>query len=175
MDTKNKIFAVIGTVAILATAGIVGTVLFTKGDNTSTTETGSTTTNSQNTSSNSSSSDTSSNTSTSSSTNSTSASTGSYKDGTYSASVSYSVPHGAQNTLKATVTVSSGKIASVSTTDNYSDHESAMYVSDFESALTSDAKGQSIGSYSPSRIGGASLTTEAFTEALTNIASQAKV
>lgn len=70
--------------------------------------------------------------------------------------------------------INSDKISSVTTSDNYTDRESGMYVSSFEGSVSSDATGQSIGSYSPSRIGGASLTTSAFNEAITNIATQAK-
>lgn len=146
----------VGTVAILATAGIVGTSLFTQNNatstNTASSQTASSTTNT---------------------TTNTSTATSSYKDGTYTATKQYTVPHGLNNTLKATIVISSGKITSATTEDTSSDHESAAYISRFESALSSSATGQSLGSYSPSRIGGASLTTQAFADALSDIASQA--
>lgn len=157
MDTKNKIFVVVGTVAILAAAGVTAAVLFTKKDDESSKVNPPQTT---------------SNTGTTPESQQTKAAD-SYKDGTYKASVSYRVPHGS-NSLNATVVISSGKISSVKTDNSYTDRESAMFVSDFESALDGDATGQSISSYKPSRIGGASLTTEAFDEAISDIRSQAK-
>ena len=163
MDTRNKIFAVVGTVAILATAGTVGALLFTQQDTTSTTGT---TTTSQNTVPNSStdSSDSSSSTTT----------TSSYKDGTYTSTQTYSVPHGDTNTIKVTVTISSGKITAVTTDNNYTDRESGMYIQDFESSVSGMMTGQSMGSMMSSRIGGASLTSNAFYDALDTIAMQAK-
>ena len=62
----------------------------------------------------------------------------------------------------------------MTTNDAYSDSESAMYVGSFESSVSRDAAGQSIASYRPSRIGGASRTTNAFDQALADIATQAK-
>lgn len=166
MDTRNKIFAVVGTVAILGTAGVVGALLFTQQD---TTSNSTATTTSQNSSSSSS-----SNTGSSSSSNSSSTSSGSYKDGTYTATQSYSVPHGDTNSLKVTVTIASGKITAVAADDTYNDHDSAEYVSSFESSVKGVIVGQSIGSTSYSRIGGASLTSQAFYDALDTIATQAK-
>lgn len=111
----------------------------------------------------------------SSSTTSTSSMTSSstYKEGTYSATVSYYVPHGT-NSLTAKVTVSGKKITSVSVNDDYSDHESAMYIDSFESAIKSAVVGRDLGSLSLSRVGGATLTTQAFDDALTTIRNDAK-
>lgn len=155
MDNRNKIFVVTGTAGVLAAAGIVGLVLFTQGNSPQTPSSATTSSSSTDNSS-------------------TSNANGAYKDGTYTATVAYRVPHGGQNNLKATVVVSSGKISSVTTSDDYTDGESGMYIRSFESEVSSDAKGQSLSTYRPSRIGGASLTTLAFSEALTNITTQAK-
>ena len=170
MDTRNKIFAVVGTVAILATAGITGLALFAQKDTTGTARTGATS--SQTPTSGTSSSSTGSTAATSTSMGSMMSS--GYKDGTYSSTISYNVPHGGQNSVKATVVISSGKISSVTTNDNYTDGQSSYYVSSFDSSVSSDAVGQPIGSYSPSQIGGASLTTYAFDQAISDIAAQAK-
>lgn len=96
-----------------------------------------------------------------------------YKDGTYTNTVSYNVPHGASNSIAVTLVVSGGKISSVKTNSNYSDGQSSYYISSFESSVSSDASGQPLSSYSPSQIGGASLTTYAFSNAIDNIRSQA--
>lgn len=164
MDTRNKIFAVVGTVAILGTAGAVGALLFTQQD---TTASGTVTTTSQTNSS-------SSSTGSSSNGTSSSTSTGSYKDGTYTTTQSYSVPHGGQNSVKATITIASGKITAVTVDDSYTDGESGMYIQDFESSVKGVVVGQSIGSTSFSRIGGASLTSQAFYDALDTVATQAQ-
>lgn len=100
-------------------------------------------------------------------------STTSFKDGTYSASVDYFVPHGS-NTLTANVTIKDGKITAVTANDKYSDNESAMYIDSFENTLQSSVVGRDIGALSLSRIGGASLTTQAFNDALNTIRNNAK-
>lgn len=171
MDAKNKIFTVIGSLALIAatatggylllTAPISNTIATSSKTQAVTQPTSESATNTQFTS-------------TSESTGAADAkTTSSYKDGTYTATASYSVPHGEQNSIAAEVTVAGGKIVSVKTTDNYSDHESAMYISGFESSVNSSASGQLLATYSPSRIGGASLTTAAFDDALDTIRSQA--
>lgn len=50
-----------------------------------------------------------------------------------------------------------------------------MYIQDFESALNSAVVGQNLSGASFSRIGGASLTTSAFNDALDQIMTQATV
>lgn len=84
------------------------------------------------------------------------------------------VPHSGHNSLSATITVAGGTITAVTVNNNYSDHESGMYVSDFESAILSSVKGQSLANVSVSRVGGASLTSEAFNSVLDTIRSDAK-
>lgn len=166
----------IGSIALLATAGVGGYLLFTTKDATTTSSSAvsSTTQVANNSLAQPQATTPTTQTTDTTSATTTSTSTSGYKDGTYTASASYSVPHGAQNTISATVTISGGTIASVTANDNYNDGESAMYVDSFESALTSSAKGQTIASYSPSRIGAASLTTAAFNNVLDTIRSQAQ-
>lgn len=164
METKQKIFVTIGTAAVVAAAIFGGATLYG----------GSTKTDAQTARYSSTSSVTSSNSSSSTTDTSSSAtSTGSYKDGTYTKTISYYVPHGGSNSVKVTLTVSGGTITSVSADDTYTDRESGVYISSFESEVSNNAKGQSLASYSPSRIGGASLTTEAFAEAISGIRSDA--
>ena len=171
MDTKNKIFTVVGSVALLAVSVVGGYALFSDKANT-TTASVATSSASTNTSSSSSVAAVST---TPASENSTAAAktTTSYKDGTYTATVRYNVPHGAQNQIALTLTVAGSKITAVKTSDNYTDRESGMYVNSFESSVSSDATGQPIASYSPSRVGGASLTTMAFSDAIDQIRTAA--
>ncbi len=173
MKTKDKISLTVGTIALIATGAGVGWVMFGGGDDAETVTT--TSSSSSKTSTSSGTTSTSTNTASTSytSSSSTSSSSSSYKDGTYTASANYSVPKGDSNTITATVEVSGGKIVSVTTTNDYTDHESKSYISRFESSLSGSATGQSLADYSPSRIGGASLTTAGFNDVLDAIRSDA--
>ncbi len=157
MTTKDSLFLGIGTIAIIASAGVVGVKVFSSNESASSSTV---TTNSVQ--------------SASSSNTIASTSSTTYTDGTYSASSSYYVPHGT-NSISATVTIKNNIITAVSTSDQYSDRESGMYIDSFKSYLDSSANGQSLDSYSPSRIGGASLTTQAFTDVLDQIRTDAAV
>ena len=64
------------------------------------------------------------------STTTSSGATGSYKDGTYTASTSYMVPHSGHKTVSRLLLPLLGTITAVTVNNNYSDHESGMYVSD---------------------------------------------
>ncbi len=99
--------------------------------------------------------------------------TSGYKDGTYKATVSYFVPHD-QNSMTATITIANGEITGVSTTNQYGDHESASYINDFKSSISNAVVGKKIDKASVGRVGGASLTSEAFNEALDQVMNQAK-
>ncbi len=174
MKQQDKIFIVVGSTAVLVTAGITGAWLFGKSD--ATTQSKSTAA----TSSGASATTTSQNTTTAdvaatasaADTSSTAAATG-YKDGTYTATATYYVPRGS-NSMSAKVTVSGGKVTAVSVNHDYSDRESGMYIDSFESALQSAVVGKSIDGLSLNRIGGATLTTQAFDDALTTVRNEAK-
>ena len=168
MDNRNKLIMVVGTIALVASSGIGGYLLFTTKDSPSNSPTA-TSTQIENTAANTSPATT---TVTPSSTATPTTSTG-FKDGTYTASTNYSVPHGS-NTIKATVTINSDKITSVTASGNFTDSESSFYVDSFNSSVNLDASTQLLSAYSPSRIGGASLTTAAFTDVLDTIRRDAK-
>lgn len=117
---------------------------------------------------------------TTSSSNSTNQSTGgtststSYKDGTYTASADYRVPHGT-NSIKATLTIKNGTVQSLEVADDFTDRESSVYVSSFESRVKSVVEGKALGSISVGRIGGASLTSQAFENVLSDIIVDARI
>lgn len=166
MDTKNKIFVVIGTVAILATAGVGGYTLFTaKDDEIVPTYSGTSllTPDTANTSTN-------SNVSSADTTNT--AVTGAYKDGTYTATQLYGVPKGS-NDITVTVVISSSAISSVTTSHTSSDRESAMYIDSFDTGINAAVVGKSLDEVSANRVGGASLTTDGFNAALDVVRTQA--
>lgn len=161
----------VGSIALIAAAGVGGYIIFKPAQQSASPSIATHTMSSPSTASNSSSTSSSSSqdTSTSSAT-----SAAAYKDGTYTAQATYRVPHGDENTISATIVVSGGNITSVKTNDNYSSGESGAYINSFESEVNSDASGQSLASYSPSRIGGASLTTEGFLSVLDTVRNDAK-
>lgn len=164
METPQKIFVAIGTAAVVGLAVFGGSVLFGAGGATQNNNSQAAPAANENSSQ-------SSNQATAGSTAAQTAA--SYKDGQYTATQNYYVPHGESNSIAVTLTVANGKISAVKVNDQYTDRESGMYISDFESGVSNDANGQSLSSYSPSRIAGASLTTEAFAQAIDNIKSQA--
>lgn len=96
-----------------------------------------------------------------------------YKDGTYTSNISYRVPHGT-NSLKTSITIKDGVITAVTTDSTYADHESEFYISDFESAVKGAVVGKKITSSFSSRIGGASLTGNAFLNAIDSVIAKAK-
>lgn len=112
-------------------------------------------------------------TNTSTSTNSTTTVT-MYKDGTYSNSQTYRVPEGHSNTISVKITLSGDVIKDLTVDSNYNSRESERYVSGFESSIKSKVVGKKISDVNLSIVGGASLTTDAFTEAISEIQSEAK-
>ncbi len=96
-----------------------------------------------------------------------------YKNGTYTKTVTYSVPH-EKNTIKVTLTVKDGAITQVSNEHDYADRESTRYVDRFENAISTAVVGKKLDNISLSRVGGASLTTRGFMNALSAIVNDAK-
>ena len=96
-----------------------------------------------------------------------------YKDGTYNATSNYDVPDGT-NSLAVTLTIRGGTITDVKTTSNVSGRQSQRYVDSFNSSISSAVVGTPLASASQSRVGGASLTTSAFDDALQTITNNAK-
>jgi len=170
MKQQDKVFMIVGSTAVLVAAGITGAWLFGKSDTTANAVTaGSSTVATQNTTAAS----TVTPTTTTSSSSSATSSSG-YKDGTYKATSSYYVPRGATNSLTASVTISGGKISTVTVNNDFSDQESSMYIDSFVSAVQNAVVGKSVDGLSLGRIGGASLTTQAFDDALATIRTDAK-
>lgn len=98
-----------------------------------------------------------------------------YRNGTYSATKSYAVPGGRTNTITTTLTIQNDTVTAVSDQHVYkAGTDSQQFVGSFEGSVSGAVVGKPIGSLSPSRIGGASLTTAAFSSALTTIRTNAK-
>ncbi|MCB9834426.1 hypothetical protein H6792_00130 [Candidatus Nomurabacteria bacterium] len=96
-----------------------------------------------------------------------------YQDGTYQSSQTYRVPGGTAS-LALELTLSQDIVESMDLTYQASDHESSQYLSRFESQISSKVVGKSLDQISLSRVAGASLTTDAFSLALQDIATEAQ-
>ena len=162
-QSKAKLIASLAAVIVIAGIIIVADHLKSKNTTAGSVATGMTTNSTQTASS----SDTATNTSTSSSTTST------YKDGTYSASSEYYVPHGTED-IQVSVTLKDGVITASSITNSESDPDSAQFQESFTSAYKSYVVGKSISGLGLNTISGASDTTQGFNDALSKIASEAK-
>jgi hypothetical protein len=89
---------------------------------------------------------------------------------THKTAVTYEVPEGHSETLYVTVSLTGGEIADISFTENPSNKDSAKYYNGFQKAFSKTSfVGKSVDEISLSRLGGASLTTEAFMNALATI------
>ncbi len=157
MDTKNKLITVFGSVALLGVLG-GGAALFFASDEPTVASTGGGT---QNRARN------------GQPSNSVAGNNPVYTDGTYTASTDYMVPHGENNTIAATITIKDGTVKSVSTQDNYTEYESQFYIDSFKSNISSAIVGESLDGINLTRVGGASLTTNAFDAVLDTIRSKA--
>jgi uncharacterized protein with FMN-binding domain len=103
----------------------------------------------------------------------TSSTTTGYKDGTYSATSNYYVPHGTED-IQVSVTLKDGVITASSITNSESDPDSAQFQESFTSAYKSYVVGKNISGLSLNTISGASDTTQGFNDALSKIASEAQ-
>ena len=95
-----------------------------------------------------------------------------YKDGTYTATGSYSTPGGTEE-VKVTVVLKNDVVTSVTTVGSATRGDSARYQSKFLSAYESKVSGKDIDSVSLSRVAGSSLTSNGFNKAITIIKNEA--
>lgn len=106
------------------------------------------------------------------STASSSSATGSYADGTYTSVITYRTPS-SREAMKVTFTIKDGSVTSSSLNQSDGNRESAAYQQGFASTYESYVVGKKLSDIQLSRISGASLTTNAFNEAVANIQSKA--
>ena len=97
-----------------------------------------------------------------------------YKDGTYTATQKYSTPEDTES-IKVTVTVANDVITDVSATPSAKSRESKEYANAFVANYKTYVVGKSLKGLKLNRVSGASLTTQGFNNAITNIQSQAQV
>jgi uncharacterized protein with FMN-binding domain len=97
-----------------------------------------------------------------------------YKNGNFTSNLNYSVPDGFTESMTLNITINNDIITSVSTTNSKSNGESKKWQLRFEGAVSGVVANKSMDSYAGAKIGGATLTTGAFKNALASIKSQAR-
>lgn len=99
--------------------------------------------------------------------------TSSYNDGTYQTQVTYQTPKRDNYAIDVSVTLSKNLLSDVKIvyTNGAENNPNAQR---FEAAYRNHVIGKNIDAINLSRVGGASLTTEAFNQALTRIKADAK-
>jgi hypothetical protein len=98
-----------------------------------------------------------------------------YANGTYSEVTTYVAPSRSVHTVTTTVTITDDVITATAVTFSGDEHPtSTNWQSKFTAALQTAVVGKKITDVANSRIGGASLTSNAYNEALTKIKSSAQ-
>ncbi|CAN5136084.1 hypothetical protein BH11ACT2_BH11ACT2_18630 [soil metagenome] len=118
-----------------------------------------------------SSSDTSSSSSATSSSSSDSSAT--YKNGTYKASASYQSPGGNED-INVTITLANGVVTAVTTTTDGTSPDEVHYQGEFNKGIAGVVVGKKIDDLQVDKVGGSSLTSGGFNDALATIKSDAK-
>ena len=93
-------------------------------------------------------------------------------DKTFSSSVSYGVPENGTQSMSLTVTVNGTTITNISISQTKGAGKSRNYQNNFEASYKSLVLGKDIKSLNLSRVGGASITTNAFNQAIKSISNQ---
>ena len=102
------------------------------------------------------------------------ASSSGYKDGSYTASSDYYVPHG-NETIGVSLVVTNGVITKASIQNSENDNQSARYQEDFAAEFKNYVVSKKISGLRLGVIAGASDTTQGFNDALSRISSKAHV
>ncbi len=98
----------------------------------------------------------------------------SFKDGTYTATSDYLVPHGGQEEIQVSLTLQSGTVTDVSIKNSESDVDSAQYQESFAGVYKNYVVGKKIAGLQLGAIAGASDTAQGFNDAVGQIETQAK-
>lgn len=96
-----------------------------------------------------------------------------YKDGTYSATSNYYVPHGSE-WIKVSLTITGGTVTSSSIENSEDNRESAQFQEQFASEYKSYVIGKPVSSLQLDYVAGASDTTQGFNDALQQIKTEAQ-
>ena len=109
------------------------------------------------------------------STDSTEAVTGPYEDGTYDATADYQSPNGTE-TIKVTLTLESDVVTDVEVEGKSVDPspEVEQHQAEFEDGIAGEVVGKNIDELDVHRVGGSSLTSSGFNEAVEQIKIKAQ-
>lgn len=166
MTFKDKIFISIGTVAIIATVGSGSYLILADNSSINSNQISSNSTTLENkTPAIVDATNQTTNTNTTTTTTPTETTLYAYKNGTYTASANYYVPK-YQNSISINISIENDIIKSATASHDYTDRESGLYIDSFDSQLSSKIVGKKISDIKLSRVGGASLTTYGFNDAL---------
>ena len=99
--------------------------------------------------------------------------TSAYKDGDYSAAQGYVIGR-AQNEVRVKLVLKDSIITELTNQYTSEDYESMGYNNNFDSEISGKVLNKKISDINLSRVGGASLTTTAFMQAVSSIQNQAK-
>jgi uncharacterized protein with FMN-binding domain len=99
-------------------------------------------------------------------------STATYKDGTYKGTASYWTPSLGRYRIDVSLTIANGIVTNANTVYG-NGAENDRNTNRFDRSYKSEVIGQKLNNINLSRVGGASLTTSAFNDALTSIRTQA--
>ncbi len=97
-----------------------------------------------------------------------------YKNGQYSTTVTYSNNHTGNNTITVIFAITNDVVTGYSNSHTVTDSKSQLYVDNFNAGIGSLTVNKPMATISASRVGGASLTTNAFNSALATIRARAK-
>ena len=100
--------------------------------------------------------------------------TNDYVNGTYSASKTYSVPQGHTEDISVTLTIKDDIITGFSVNTVATNQKSQQYQAGFDSNIEQSIDGTDLDEADVSRLGGASLTSNAFNDILDAIRNQAQ-
>lgn len=88
---------------------------------------------------------------------------------TLTAKANYNVPEGGINSITVTITLNGENITDINVEHSIAERESQKYINSFDSKIKTSVVGKNLSSLSPARIGGASLTSAGFYQALSQL------
>ena len=103
---------------------------------------------------------------------STTTTSGDYTDGTYTESGSYQAPSG-EETVEVTVTLADNKITDVKVVGEASDPQAKRHQGEFSDGIAGEVVGKNIDEIKVDKVGGSSLTSGGFNEAIDAIKADA--
>jgi uncharacterized protein with FMN-binding domain len=95
-----------------------------------------------------------------------------YTDGTYDATAEYQSPNGTES-IDVELTLADGSVTAVTVTGNGTSPDSKRYQGEFADGISDEVVGKSIDSLDVDKVGGSSLTSGGFNDAVEQIKAEA--